>query len=101
MLTIPFNPTIQKKNNSLDIQVVDMGLCSGGYIPPLTLPLVAMAETERPVTPVMQEETRMMTQVRPKERRWRWGRAGERTCNQSSVISQPRCQVLDFRLLWH
>ena len=37
------------------------------HIPPLTLPLVAMAETERPVTPVMQDERRMMTQVRPEQ----------------------------------
>lgn len=36
--------------------------------PPLTLPLVAMAEVDRPVMPVMQEDSRMMTQVKPKRR---------------------------------
>lgn len=33
--------------------------------PPLTFPLVAMAEVERPVMPVMKEESRIIAQVRP------------------------------------
>lgn len=33
--------------------------------PPFTFPLVAMAEVERPVIPVMHDDSRMMTQVKP------------------------------------
>lgn len=33
--------------------------------PPLTFPLVAMAEVDRPVIPVIVDESKMMTQVRP------------------------------------
>lgn len=31
----------------------------------MTFPFVAMAEVERPVIPVMQEDSRIITQVRP------------------------------------
>lgn len=40
-------------------------MCCWVNRPPLTLPLVAMAEVERPVMPVIREDSRMMTQVRP------------------------------------
>lgn len=37
------------------------------HIPPLTFPLVAMADVERPVIPVIQEDNKMITQVIPEE----------------------------------
>lgn len=39
----------------------------GYHVPPLTFPLVAMAEVERPVIPVIQEDNKMITQVIPEE----------------------------------
>lgn len=37
------------------------------HVPPLTFPLVAMADVERPVIPVIQEDNKMINQVIPEE----------------------------------
>lgn len=34
-------------------------------LPPLTFPLVAMADVDKPVMPVIEEETKIIIQVRP------------------------------------
>lgn len=41
-----------------------MSVCT---VPPLTFPLVAMADVERPVIPVIQEDMRTINQVMPNE----------------------------------
>lgn len=46
-------------------------------VPPLTFPLVAMAEVERPVIPVIQEDNIIINQVIPNE-----GQLGENTKHQ-------------------
>lgn len=38
------------------------------HVPPLTFPLVAMADVERPVIPVIQEDNKMINQVIPEEK---------------------------------
>jgi len=39
--------------------------CIALSLPPLTLPLVAMADVDKPVMPVIEEESKIITQVRP------------------------------------
>lgn len=41
------------------------------HVPPLTFPLVAMADVERPVIPVIQEDNKMINQVIPDEGQFR------------------------------
>lgn len=60
------------KINNL-ILIACMSVCT---VPPLTFPLVAMADVERPVIPVIQEDMRTINQVIPNE-----GELGENTTN--------------------